>query len=86
MSTQVMTADITFEQIFNLVERLRPVEQVRLISQLASKMEGLLAKVESTPPTATPRKPLYGLLSDLGPAPSAEDIDEARREMWASFD
>ncbi len=32
-----------------------------------------------------PRKSLLGLWADLGPAPSAEDIDEARREMWANF-
>jgi hypothetical protein len=32
-----------------------------------------------------PKRSLLGLLADLGPAPSAEDIDEARREMWANF-
>jgi hypothetical protein len=25
------------------------------------------------------------LCADLGPAPSAEDIDEIRHEMWAGF-
>jgi hypothetical protein len=37
----------------------------------------------STSPT--PRRSLLGLCADLGPAPSAEDIDEARREMWSGF-
>jgi hypothetical protein len=32
-----------------------------------------------------PRTPIRGLLADLGPAPSAEEIDEVRREMWATF-
>ncbi|GEM_PF-1963916 len=32
-----------------------------------------------------PKRSLNGLLTDLGPAPSAEDIDEARREMWGNF-
>lgn len=27
---------------------------------------------------------LYGILAHVGPAPSAEDIDEIRREMWSS--
>jgi hypothetical protein len=38
---------------------------------------------ENRPPA--PRRSLYGLCADLGPAPSAEDIDEVRREMWANF-
>jgi len=28
---------------------------------------------------------LVGLCADLGPAPSDEEIDDARREMWATF-
>jgi len=28
---------------------------------------------------------LEGLLEDLGPAPTAEEIAEARREIWGSF-
>ena len=31
------------------------------------------------------RGSLYGVLADLGPAPTAEEIDEARREMWGNF-
>lgn len=27
----------------------------------------------------------YGALKHLGPAPSAEDIDQVRQEMWANF-
>lgn len=32
-----------------------------------------------------PRTSVHGILSHLGPAPSAEEIDEVRREMWANF-
>ncbi|MCW5982615.1 MAG: hypothetical protein KIT09_31295 [Bryobacteraceae bacterium] len=38
--------------------------------------------------TATPAKPLksaYGLLAEYGPAPSAEEIDENRRDMFHGF-
>lgn len=34
---------------------------------------------------ATPRRSLWGLCADLGPAPSAQDIDDARQEAWAGF-
>ena len=35
-----------------------------------------------------PRKPLKssrGILAKYGPGPSAEDIDEVRKEMWKNF-
>jgi hypothetical protein len=37
---------------------------------------------------ATPQKPFvsgYGILAKYGPAPSAEEIDENRREMFRGF-
>jgi hypothetical protein len=34
---------------------------------------------------APPRKTSWGALADLGPAPSAEDIAEMRREVWGKF-
>lgn len=33
----------------------------------------------------SPRRSLLGLVADRGPAPSAEEIDEVRRELWANF-
>lgn len=77
------TAEITIEQVLNFAQTLRPPEQAHLISRLASLMEKNVANAEQKQPT--PRRPLHGMLADLGPAPSAEDIDEARREMWANF-
>jgi hypothetical protein len=38
--------------------------------------------------SATPEKPFtsgYGMLAEYGPAPSAEEIDENRREMFRGF-
>lgn len=32
-----------------------------------------------------PRKSMLGILAHLGSAPSAEDIDEVRREVWKNF-
>jgi hypothetical protein len=78
------TTDITFEQVFRLARRLRPVDQARLVARLAPAMERLVEQIDHAP-AEQPRVPLRGLLADLGPAPSAEEIDEVQREMWASF-
>lgn len=85
MNASILTTDeITFEQVFLMAQRLRPVDQARLVVRLAPKVEWLLIQVESTfPPLA--RIPLRGMLADLGTAPSAEDIDQAQREMWSSM-
>ena len=36
-------------------------------------------------PQAKPLKSAYGLLAEYGPAPSAEKIDENRRDMFRGF-
>jgi len=77
------TAEITIEQILNLAQTLKPTEQAQLLSRLTSAMEKTVINLEPKQPT--PRRSLHGILADLGPAPSAEDIDEARREMWGNF-
>lgn len=85
MNSQLSIAEeVTFDQVFNLAQRLRPVDQVRLMARLAPKVEWMLQQVETDTPVHE-RKPLRGLLADLGPAPSAEEIDEVQHEMWASF-
>lgn len=85
MSTQTPpTNEITFEQVFDLAQRLRPIDQARLVARLASKVEWLLDQVEPVI-NKQPRQSLRGLLADLGPAPSAEEIDDVQHEMWATF-
>ena len=85
MNSSVFTvSEITFEQVFLLAQRLRPVDQARLVVRLAPKVEWLLMQVESTFPPLS-RIPLRGLLSDLGTAPSAEDIDRVQQEMWSTI-
>ena len=75
---------VTLDQVLGLAQRLRPVDQARLIARLAPMVERVLDQAEPAVP-APPRAPIRGLLADLGPAPSAEEIDEVRREMWAAF-
>ena len=51
---------------------------------LKQAIEPILAEpAEETLPK--PKKSMFGVLSKYGPAPSAEEIDENRREMFANF-
>lgn len=77
-------SEVTLDQVLALAQRLRPVDQVRLMARLTPTIERVLGQVEPSTPSV-PRVPLRGLLADLGPAPSAEEIDEVQREMWATF-
>ena len=63
-----------YETVLREARLLTPEEQRRLIHELTMPTE----------PVPTPRRSLRGALADLGPGPSAEEIDEARREVWAN--
>ena len=69
---------VSLEQIVSLARQLPPVDKVRLIERIAPEIERALHQQK-------PLKSLLGLCADLGPAPSAADIDEIRREMWNRF-
>jgi hypothetical protein len=70
----------TLEQVVSLARQLPPVEKIRLIERMVPEIErDMLGQ------RPLKRKSLLGLCADLGPAPSAEDIDEIRHEMWAGF-
>ncbi|AFY81752.1 hypothetical protein [Oscillatoria acuminata] len=70
---------MTLEQVLQLAKQLSLSDKVRLIEQLALEIQREL------PPTdSQPRRSLWGLCADLGTAPSAEEIDEARRDVWGS--
>jgi hypothetical protein len=40
---------------------------------------------EETAAVLKPKKSVYGILAQYGPGPSAEEIDENRREMCRGF-
>ena len=71
---------VTLEEVLNLAKQLSPVDKVRLIEYVAPEIERALATAQPTPGLS-----LWGLWTGLGPVPSAEEIDEARREEWANF-
>jgi hypothetical protein len=74
-SPEVVTADT----VLTLLRQLQPRERLKVIAQALPEVERDLSE------QLRPLKSLRGLCADLGPAPSAEEIDEARREVWAGF-
>ena len=68
-----------------------PDEQAAVLKQKAAaqglSLEGWFKKLagEETGMRAKPLKSAYGLIAEFGPAPSAQEIDENRREMFRSF-
>jgi len=66
------------EQVKGLARQLSPLDKLRLIENLTRDVESSLqTKVTSQ------RRSLRGLLK--GCLISAEEIDQARREMWGNF-
>lgn len=72
-------ATIAYEMVLEEAQQLTREEQRRLRDELTT----IVGNAEGQPTRR--RRSSYGALAHLGPAPSAEDIDEARREAWANF-
>lgn len=69
---------MTLEQsILNAVRALPPEKQAEVLKLAESLKQDTQIK--------RPRKSGRGLWADLGISLSAEDIDEARKEMWNNF-
>jgi hypothetical protein len=72
---------VLLDHVRGLAKSLRAEEKLVLIGELVSQIQGNLP----IPQKEIGTRSLLGALADLGPAPSAEEIDEARREAWANF-
>jgi hypothetical protein len=69
-------------QLDELMERIRrlPAAKRKLLDEMVRSLEqSSYSTVEG--PTRRALTPVRGLLRDLGPAPSAAEIDDARREL-----
>jgi len=73
---------ITLEQVLTLVKQLTPFEKVQLIEKM---MPDLKVSLQAISIGKRPLRSAYGICADLGPAPSAEEIDEMRREVFKKF-
>ncbi len=65
-----------------LARELSPLDRLRLIEALVATLERDWRTQVEAPAS---RRSLYGLWRDLGPAPSAEEIDQARRDAWGEL-
>jgi hypothetical protein len=70
---------VTIDTVLSMLRQLPPRERLRAIAQALPETERDLSE------SPRPLKSLKGLCSDLGPAPSAKEIDQARHEAWADF-
>jgi hypothetical protein len=73
-----MDDSVTLEQALALVRQLSPVDKARLIERIVPDIERELKAGRTVP-----RKSLRGLWRGLDI--TAEEIAQARREMWGSF-
>jgi len=75
---------------------LQPQEEAKLIAVARAKglstdallreaVERILAEAPDLSSAKEPTRSLRGLLAKYGPAPSAEEIDQNRAEMFANF-
>lgn len=78
-------ATITYESVLRDAQQLMPDEQRRLLEALTTFVFNSKAMDTRDAEAPTPKRSLLGIAADLGPGPSAEEIDEARREAWANF-
>ena len=96
MATQTFVSEKTvqLEEVQALASNLAPLDKLKLLEHLAKMLENELIAVgvstmraseQSSEHPQKPRRSLLGIWSDWGSGPSAEEIDEVRREMWANF-
>jgi hypothetical protein len=69
----------TYKQVLEEAQQLSLEDLRKLRDQLTLVIEGTAAAGTAR------RRSSYGVLAHLGTAPSTEDIDEARHELWANF-
>lgn len=70
---------MTMDSVLEMLRKLPPQERLKVIARALPEIEKDLSDLHR------PRKSLLGIFSDLGPAPSAEEIDQVRKEVWKDF-
>lgn len=71
---------MTLEEVLSLAKQLSLCDKVQLVARILPEIEQ-----EMVIDQPIPRKSLWGLCVDLGDAPTMEEIDQAREEMWSNF-
>ena len=78
--TVTAKSPVTIEMAVEVLRKLSPRERLKVIATVLPETERELPKFRPIK-----RKSLRGLWKDLDVHLTAEDIDQARREMWANF-
>jgi len=73
------TLEAVLAQAYDLSTR----DKLRLIERVTPKIEEEIRSRQDQPAKAY--RSLWGICRSLGSAPSADDIDQARQQMWAGF-
>ncbi len=74
------TESVLLEDVVSLAKQLSPIDKLRLLERVLPDLE---KSVETQKPGR--HRSLLGLCSDLGSAPSADEMDAVRNEMWRNF-
>jgi len=69
----------TADKVLDLLRQLPPRDRLKVLAQALPEIEQELSE------TPRPLRSLRGLWKDLDFDITAEEIDQARREAWASF-
>jgi hypothetical protein len=80
----IVGTDIKVAQIRGRLSDPRHIELDEPVNNPTGRVDVVVQEAAAPAATTMPRS-FLGLCEDLGPAPSAEEIDEARREMWGGF-
>jgi len=73
----------TAEDVMVQVMHLPLVEQLRLLRQMTEHLEQTIGRQKMLGGTGELR--LWGYCGDLAPAPSLEEIDAVRHEIWSQL-
>lgn len=85
MKQHVLTKkSITSEQVIEMLKKLSPIERLKVISEVLPETEQDIED-ELTDKKYSKKRSLYGLWKGMGFDVTAEDIAEARKEMWGNF-
>ncbi len=79
------TEQPSLEFVLTMASRLALTEQLQVIQLLAGRLSAATWTVAKPQECVKKSRSLRGLWADLGPGPSAEEIDASRREMLANF-
>jgi hypothetical protein len=71
---------MTLDDLIEHAKQLSAFDKLRLVEELIPDVKATIA--EASP---KPLKSPYGAFADLGTAPSAEDIEQTRQEMFQNF-